>query len=1615
MRHFLIAFVFLFTTALTAQAAPTITSVSPGSGSSINSAMVTITGTNFVTGLTVTFGGVSAQIVSVGATTINATPGYHLPGPVDVIVTNPDLQAATLSGGYTYVSYAPVVTSVSPSSGPSTGGSTVTINGDYFNYKEGTPQVLFGGLTATLRSASVTALVVDTPGHSAGAVNVVVRNPDLQSATLTNGYTFVDAPPTISSVNPSAGSSIHPAQITISGNNFRYPGNSITVGGVQAQIVSSGTNALVVTPGYHLPGQVDVIVTNPDLQTATLPGGFTYVSYAPVVTSISPSSGSSAGGNTVTVNGDYFNYKEGTPQVLFDGLSGTVRSASDSTLMVDVPAHAAGVVNIVVKNPDLQSATLTNAYTFVDAAPAISGVSPSSGSSINAAQITISGSNFRYPGNSVTVGGVQAQIVSSGTNALVVTPGYHLPGVVDIVVTNPGGLQTTLPGGYTYVSYAPVITSVSPSSGASAGGNTVTINGDYFNYKEGAPQVLFDGVVGVLRSASVTALVLDTPAHPPGVVNVVVKNPDQQTATLVGAFTYGQDPAPVVANVSPTSGTVVGGDIVTISGDHFGYPGNHVYFDTIEAQIRSDGGSTFQVVTPPHAAGSVSVSVKNPDGQSSLLSSAFTYVEDSPQITKITPESGSSLGGNIVRIEGDRFVYPGVAVTFGGISVQIRSESRTALEFIAPSHSPGLVDIVVTNPNRLSVSRTGAYTYLSTPPVISSVTPGSGPTYGSDGERNLVMIYGRYFAFPGATVRFGGAAAIVRGTGDSSIQVYPPAHLAGTVDVTVTNSDGQAATLPQAYTYTAFPPRIDSIFPTSGSTSGGEAITIAGEFFVYPGVKVRVDGTLADLRATGTAVVEFVAPAHAEGPADITVINPDGQSSTVKGGYYYGKRPASLVVTSFPTALAVTAGDGSTATTSYAITNLGERTADVTLTNELTGAPFFVQVPERFSLAPGGSQTVSITSIPQPNPMSASGFSVSSGAAGETPTRVEIRLVSSAPVGLGIPNIVAVTTRVDVAAPTGTNPTGTITYRNDGTRTATGILSSDADWLIPQSAVVQIDSGATVSASFRIDRTRQPDAGNPSGSLSANIRLVYPFGSTGTSRSALSDPSSLAGAVTTPVTDTRQTATKSDAIPPLANDEVAVMISGVGHVIGSGGKEFISDVSILNTLSATSVPDAKLYFSSPNAVVSASQPVNPAQGLQLSDVVNTFFKQGTSSQGTMHIRSRDSSKLSVSANVFNKSNLKGTYGTAIPVFRSNRVIGSGERLVLTGLRKDATAHTNLYLQEMSGSPASAHIEFFDENGASKGSLDSQVSSFNYSAVGPVVPVGAVMATITNTSGGKLQAYATPVDDASGDTWAVADWDRQYGLSGSEAMLIPVAGFVSSNGANFRTDIAITNIGSGPGSVTLTYYPRGASEIVKTVSLGANQTRAISDVTETLFEVAGTSLGAIAALPASGTKFAITSRTYTASPGDPATYGTGVPTLPLSSALKAGQSQLFGGIEDVTLKTQLAKAGGTFRTNLALFETTGQPVTLRVTLFFSDGKNLVGGGASGTQTYSLNPHQFLQLNGLVRQILGTDIRDSAYGDLHNVQVKVEILSGSGAVVPFITATDNGTSDTVLRTE
>lgn len=167
---------------------PTVLSVSPATGPAAGGTEVTIGGANFAAGATVIIGGVTATNVQfVSSASLKVTTPARAAGPADVTVTV-DGRSSTLTAGFTYVLLPPTISGISPASGSTAGGTTVTVSGT--NFAAGA-SLTIGGVAATgVTVLSATSLRAVTGARAAGVADVVVAV-GAQSATLTRGFTYV--------------------------------------------------------------------------------------------------------------------------------------------------------------------------------------------------------------------------------------------------------------------------------------------------------------------------------------------------------------------------------------------------------------------------------------------------------------------------------------------------------------------------------------------------------------------------------------------------------------------------------------------------------------------------------------------------------------------------------------------------------------------------------------------------------------------------------------------------------------------------------------------------------------------------------------------------------------------------------------------------------------------------------------------------------------------------------------------------------------------------------------------------------------------------------------------------------------------------------------------------------------------------------------------------------------------------------------------------------------------------------------------------------------------------------------------------------------------------------
>ncbi|MFD8328939.1 IPT/TIG domain-containing protein, partial [Streptomyces lydicus] len=307
--------------------APVVTSVSPAQGAPAGGTAVNITGSGFTGATQVRFGpnGTTFVIVSDTLITARAPAGT---GTVQVTVTAPT-GTSTQNVFFTYTSTpAPALSSLSPATGPTSGGNTVTLNGTNLS---GATVVLFGSNPATVLTNTATQITVIAPAGSPSSVAVTVTTAGGMSNALT--YTYVAAPvPVLTSVSPPSGPPSGGNTVTLTGTGLSGA-TSVKFGANPATILtSSATQVTVIAPANT--GTVNVTVTTAGGTSNALP--YTYTATpVPSLSSLTPTSGPTSGGNTVTLNGTNLT---GATSVKFGSNPATILTDTATQITVTAPA-----------------------------------------------------------------------------------------------------------------------------------------------------------------------------------------------------------------------------------------------------------------------------------------------------------------------------------------------------------------------------------------------------------------------------------------------------------------------------------------------------------------------------------------------------------------------------------------------------------------------------------------------------------------------------------------------------------------------------------------------------------------------------------------------------------------------------------------------------------------------------------------------------------------------------------------------------------------------------------------------------------------------------------------------------------------------------------------------------------------------------------------------------------------------------------------------------------------------------------------------------------------------------------------------------------------------------
>ncbi|MBO9534441.1 MAG: IPT/TIG domain-containing protein [Solirubrobacteraceae bacterium] len=255
--------------AATASAIPVITGISPTSGGA--GTVITISGSDLgsVQQVQLQGGNVQGGMVVPSATYAITPTSVKFPAPTwaqDTVTfrvfSGGSLVPSTTPLQFSYGALpSPVITSLSPASGPTTGGGAVYVTGKNFSAAS---SVTFGGLPSTSAPQVVndTTVIAFAPAHAAGAVDVAVTTPS-GTTTKAGAYTYLPTTvplPTISRVSPQSVWSGFGGLITITGTNFT-DAKSVTIGGRSAGFVAASSLTIYAfAPGLPT-GTYPVVVT----------------------------------------------------------------------------------------------------------------------------------------------------------------------------------------------------------------------------------------------------------------------------------------------------------------------------------------------------------------------------------------------------------------------------------------------------------------------------------------------------------------------------------------------------------------------------------------------------------------------------------------------------------------------------------------------------------------------------------------------------------------------------------------------------------------------------------------------------------------------------------------------------------------------------------------------------------------------------------------------------------------------------------------------------------------------------------------------------------------------------------------------------------------------------------------------------------------------------------------------------------------------------------------------------------------------------------------------------------------------------------------------------------
>ncbi|XP_077870118.1 fibrocystin-L-like [Saccoglossus kowalevskii] len=788
-----------------------ITDVNPSSGNTGGGLEITITGygySNNVDDLIVLIGGALCDVTSSSQNTIICILPAGVAGSVDVSVSISDVSATSVNGFQYDASPTPSITQLSVTQSNVAGGATLVVSGTGFGTDEASSDALkIGDVPCQLISYSDNTIECILPAQSPGVydVRLYVDNvgyADSSGPVDSDGELFMKGVVIVSDPVATA----KPLSLTVSGFEALHETNSVT---------SSSSSVWLLIHPVLLPSPVGV-----DSSIFY----FVYTGcYTPIIDSVNPTSGTS--GTQITITGEGFATTQCANQVTIDGHPCNVQSCTETIIVCDIDTEDAltvGVKHPITVQVENHGFALNRGSATFELIPHIDSVTPDSGSIAGGARVTIQGSGFS---SDAAVVGIPCEVESVAYNEIVCITSPNLGGVFNVSIII--GSTTSECLGLCLYEFSnattPVVSTINPTDifGAST---SLTITG--MGFGNGVVTVTVGEHDCSVQSLTDIEISCDIGYVPVGEHQVEVNRADQGSSVLeLGTETITS--IPVIDSISPSSGSINGGSLVTVTGSGFHVDDTLVDIDGTECSIQSIIISEIVCITSAHADGSVDLTVTS--GGIEYSPEVYTFsAAQTPEVTGLSPSNGGS--GTTITITGTGFssTSSDVSVTFDDVTFAGKGHATSN------SHTFEY-NLMIASTSPATCSFGGACTLVVTGD-------------GFDDEYTVVTIDGNNC--PISSVTATNLQCEIPANNNLALGTY-------TCDIQVSISTSTAVAIESnALTYdSSITPIITSVSPRRGGTGGGTPITITGSGFRDGENTVTIDGSLCVISSESTSEI----------------------------------------------------------------------------------------------------------------------------------------------------------------------------------------------------------------------------------------------------------------------------------------------------------------------------------------------------------------------------------------------------------------------------------------------------------------------------------------------------------------------------------------------------------------------------------------------------------------------------------------------------------------------------------------------------------------------------------------------------------------------------------------